>query len=83
MEKQVVEIKVTGATVMSTVVSIVVAVLNYIQDTPAILGSSPLWLQTILLIAIPPLITFIGGYMTPSSTSKVSNDYMASRLSED
>lgn len=70
-----VEVKVTAATIGSLVVSCVVAVLNSVSNDSSILSVLPGWLQFLILLVIPPILTFLSGYQMPSYTSKVSRDF--------
>lgn len=57
-----IEAKVAAATAASAAVGIVGAVLNDVENDHALLGGLPLWLQTIILVAVPPLASFAAGY---------------------
>jgi hypothetical protein len=54
--------KTVWATAAGTLVGVVVAVLNAVQDNPSLLGGLPTWAQSLLLIIIPPLLTGLAGY---------------------
>lgn len=60
-----VEAKVTAATAGSLAVAIAVAVLNGLADGPGLLGSLPMWAQTMILLLVPPLHTWLAGYSAP------------------
>jgi hypothetical protein len=62
-----IEAKVVVSSLVTLVASLVVAWLNGVQENPDLLGGLPPELQFVLLTAIPPLLTFAGGY------SKASN----------
>jgi predicted membrane protein len=57
-----VEAKVWAATTAAFVVSVVVSLLNEVQDNHALLGSLPGALQAVILIVAPTAITFLAGY---------------------
>lgn len=71
-----VEIKVTTATVGSLLASLGIAILNGAVADTSILGSMPAWLQWLILIIAPPLVTFLAGYAQSSSTSRVSDGFV-------
>lgn len=54
--------KAVAATVVSGLVGIVVALLNGLQADPAMLGSLPTWAQSLVLLLVPPVITFLAAY---------------------
>lgn len=60
-----VEKKVTVATIAAFVVGVLIAILNAVQANPDLLGGLPTWLQSLLLVLIPTLATFGGGYLAP------------------
>lgn len=70
-----VEIKVTAATVGSFVVSCIVAILNSVSDDSDVISGLPGWLQFLILLFLPPVLTFLSGYQMPSYTSKVSREF--------
>lgn len=69
------EIKVSAASVGSLVASLGIALLNGVVADSSMLGSWPAWLQFVVLMCAPTLITFLLGYVTPSATSTVSDAY--------
>jgi hypothetical protein len=60
-----VETKVRAATVVATVVGLVVTVLNAVGTNSALLGSTPAWLQSIVTLLAPPLAVFLAGWAAP------------------
>lgn len=58
-----IELKVIASTAATFAVSLVLAILNMIQDHHDLLGSTPGALQFVILAVIPTLITFAGGYL--------------------
>jgi hypothetical protein len=70
-----IEAKVNGSTVGTLVASCALAILNGVAADSSMLGGLPSLLQFIILTILPPLITFVGGYITPSRTSNVSDLY--------
>lgn len=48
--------KAVAATAVSTVLGIVLAVLNLLQEDPSLLGALPPVLQALILAAVPPLL---------------------------
>lgn len=71
-----VEVKVTSATVGSLVASIGLAVLNATVADSTVLGGLPAWLQWLIIVIAPTLITYLSGYAQPSSTSEASDAYV-------
>jgi len=69
------EVKVSAATLGATAASIGLALLNALAADSSLLGGLPAWLQFVLVLAIPPVITYVSGFVTPSATSTVSNGY--------
>ncbi len=70
-----VEIKVAMSTIGSAAASIVIAILNQVTTNASMLGAIPAWLQFVLIVVIPPLVTWLGGYAMPSPTSSVSKGF--------
>ena len=62
-----VETKVRAATVVATVVGLVVTVLNAVGTNSALLGSTPAWLQSIVILLAPPLAVFLTAWAAPHS----------------
>jgi hypothetical protein len=54
--------KMITATAVTTVVGIVVAVLNALQADPSMFGDLPTELQSLILVIIPPILTGIATY---------------------
>jgi len=54
--------KMLAATAATTLVGIVVAILNALQEDPAMFGALPTWLQSLLLVVIPPLLAGFASY---------------------
>lgn len=62
-----IEVKVFAASAVSLAASLVVAWLNGLQENPDLLGGlDPTW-QFIILTAVPPLLTFAGGWAKTSN----------------
>lgn len=57
-----VEAKVVAGTAAAAGAGIGVAVLNDVQTDSSMLGSTPAWLQAMILLFAPPLVTFLAGY---------------------
>jgi hypothetical protein len=68
-----IEKKVTTATLGAFASSVVVAVLNAYVGNEQLLGSTPGWLQTLLIAFGPTAVTFLGGYLSPH-TPRSSQD---------
>jgi hypothetical protein len=61
----VVETKVVAATASSLAIGLAIALLNGAQSNTPLLGGLPLWLQYLLLVAVPPVLAFLVGYAAP------------------
>ena len=70
-----VEVKVKGAVWGTLGASLALALLNGLAANNALLSGLPAWAQFIILTVLPPLIAFLSGYVTPSTTSKVSDRF--------
>jgi hypothetical protein len=62
-----IELKVVATTAATFGVSVLLAVLNAVQDDHALLGSIPAALQFVILAVLPAAITFASGYLTRHS----------------
>jgi len=60
--------KMIVATVMTTLLGIVVAILNALQADPDLFGDLPTELQSLLLVVIPPILTGIATYTASPGT---------------
>jgi hypothetical protein len=58
-----IELKVIAATAATFAVSVVLAVLNLVENNHALLGSTPAVLQFVIVAVLPTAITFLSGYM--------------------
>lgn len=63
----VVEAKVWASTLVTLAASVGVALLNAVQDNPALLGGLPEWVQFVVLAAVPPVLAFLAGYVKASN----------------
>lgn len=61
-KKWAVEAKVAAATAASTGVGIAIAVLNDVEADQSMLGSTPAWLQALILVVAPPLAAGLAGW---------------------
>lgn len=62
-----IEAKVVASSLVTLAASLVVAWLNALQEQPELLGAlHPVW-QFIILTAVPPVLTFAGGYRKASN----------------
>lgn len=59
-----IEKKVTTATLTTLVLSIVIAILNGVQESPELLWFLPPWLQAIVIGVVPPVVVFATAYKT-------------------
>jgi hypothetical protein len=49
-------------TVAMGLVGIIISVLNGVQENPSMLGALPTWLQSLILLIVPPVIVFLSAY---------------------
>jgi hypothetical protein len=63
----VVEAKVWASTIAAGAAAGGVTILNAVQENPSLLGALPTWAQSLLLLLVPPLITFGSGYFKTSN----------------
>jgi hypothetical protein len=69
------EVKVKGASVGALVAGAVIAVFNAVTTNSSVLGGLPSWLQFLILTLAPTVVAWLGGYVTPSTTSSTSDAY--------
>lgn len=70
-----VEAKVIASTAASSAAGIGVAVLNDVESDHSLMGGTPAWLQALILVVVPPVVTFLAGYQakhTPRETDTTS-----------
>jgi hypothetical protein len=58
----IVEAKVIASTAAAAACGAGVAVLNDIEADHTMLGSTPAWLQALVLVVAPPIVTYLAGY---------------------
>jgi hypothetical protein len=75
-----VETKVKASSLASAAVGVVVALLNDVENDHALLGPVPAPLQVLILIFLPPLVSFLAGWSakhsprTASAAASVAGD---------
>lgn len=57
-----IEAKVIASTAAGAAAGIGIEVLNQIEADHSLMGSTPAWVQGLVLVLVPPLITFLAGY---------------------
>jgi len=62
MSKLSVEVKVIASALASAGIGVAVAILNQVENDHALLGSVPAPLQSVILILLPPLASFLAGW---------------------
>lgn len=62
LARWVIEAKVLASTVAAAAAGGGAAILNGVEADHTLLGSTPAWAQTLLLVVIPTLVTFLAGY---------------------
>lgn len=60
-----IESKVTVATIASLLAGVALAVLTAVQSDPTVISGLPDGVQFVLIAALPPVLTFLGGYAAP------------------
>lgn len=60
-----IEAKVKASTAVATVVGVLVTLLNTAVGNSQLMGSMPSWLQSLLTLVVPPLATFLAGWVAP------------------
>lgn len=65
--------KMVAATVTTTVIGIVIAVLNALQADPSLLGGLPTVAQSLLLVLVPPLLAGLATYQAGPGNVTISN----------
>lgn len=60
----IIELKVISMTIAATAAGGGAAILNDLQADHSLLGSTPSWLQALILTAAPPAVTFLTGWAT-------------------
>lgn len=62
-----IESKVQASSLWTLGASVGIAVLNAVATNSTLLGGLPSLVQFVILAAIPPLLTFLAGYVAPST----------------
>jgi len=62
-----IEVKVVVASLLTLVCGVAYAVIDAVSHSPHILDGLPEWSRFVILAAVPPVLTFLGGYATPSN----------------
>ncbi|WP_017602352.1 hypothetical protein [Nocardiopsis lucentensis] len=70
---QKIETKVTVATFLSLAAGVALAVLTAVQSDPTVIGGLPEPAQFVIIAALPPVLTFLGGYAAPHTARPPSN----------
>lgn len=73
-----VEVKVIASTAGSFAAGLGVAILNATLADTSLLGRLPAWLQFVLIMFGPALVTFLSGFVKGSTTSRASTSYIPS-----
>jgi hypothetical protein len=60
--------KAIASTVVAALVGVLVTVLNAVSENPDLLGGLPVWLQSLILVLVPPLVTWLAAYQAPPGT---------------
>jgi hypothetical protein len=66
-----IEAKVAASTAASAAFGIGAAVLNDVQADHSMLGTTPAWLQALILTIAPPLAAFLAGYQATHTPREV------------
>jgi hypothetical protein len=60
-----IETKVTWSTIATLAASIAVVLLNAYAADSSLIPGVPAWLQGVLILIVPTLVTFLSGYTAP------------------
>lgn len=60
--------KAIASTVVAALVGVVVTVLNAVSDNPDLLGGLPVTVQSLILLLVPPVITWLAAYQASPGT---------------
>jgi len=71
------EAKVWGSVLASTGISALIGIFTAVQTDPHLLGNLPAPVQGLILLVVPPAVTWLGGYLKRSRTSTVSDGYQS------
>lgn len=66
--------KMVAATAVTTVIGIVVAILNALQADPSLFGDLPTPVQSLILVVIPPILAGFASYQASAGNVVVSNN---------
>lgn len=70
-KKWLIEAKVIASTAAAAACGAGVAILNDVEADHSMLGATPAWAQSLILLVAPPLVAFLAGYQakhTPRET---------------
>jgi hypothetical protein len=76
IKRTLVEVKVVTSTLGSFGASVAIAILNATAGDSELLGHLPPWLQFVIITFVPSIVTFLGGYVKGSTTSRTSDSYV-------
>lgn len=65
---QKIESKVTVASLASLAAGVALAVLTAVQSDPTVISGLPDVAQFVIIAALPPVLTFLGGYAAPHTS---------------
>lgn len=57
--------KVQAATAASATIGVILAVFTWVRDNPNVIPG-PAWFQGLVMLVVPPLLTFLAGYAAPA-----------------
>lgn len=60
--------KTITATLVTALLGIAAALLNLVQAQPGLLGSLPVWAQTVLIASVPPVLVAVTTYQARPGT---------------
>jgi hypothetical protein len=63
--------KMVASTVVTTVIGIVVAILNALQADPSLFGDLPTPVQSLILVVIPPILAGFAAYQASPGNVEV------------
>lgn len=69
-----IEAKVKASALAATAVGVVVALLNDVENDHSLLGPVPAPLQSVILVLLPPLVSFLAGWAAKHTPRTATDD---------
>ena len=71
-----VETKVKAATSAALLVGLAIALLNWAVGNSQLLGTLPPWIQALVSLVVPPIVTFLSGWQASHSPRLDNGDVL-------